>query len=76
MRKTQKKKIGKNLFQVITSAMEQQEGYILELLDKMIAIMKLWIEVEYMGNQTYIKSICSIFNHALRDLKKQKRLTV
>ena len=67
-------KIGKNLFQVITSAMEQQEGYILELLDKMIAIMKLWIEVEYMGNQTYIKSICSIFQSRFKRFKKVEKI--
>ena len=67
-------KIGKNLFQVITSAMEQQEGYILELLDKMIAIMKLWIEVEYMGNQTYIKSICSIFQSRFKRFKKVEQI--
>lgn len=69
-----KEKIGNNLFEIIISAMDGQEGYILELMDKMIAIMKLWIEVEYMGNQTYIKSICSIFQSRFKRFKKVEKI--
>lgn len=69
-----KEKIGTNLFEIIIHAMEEQEGYILELLDKMLAIMKLWIEVEYMGNQTYIKSICSIFQSRFKRFKKVEKI--
>lgn len=69
-----KEKIGTNLFKVITDAKEKQEGYILEVLDKMLAIMKLWIEVDYMGNQTYIKSICSIFQSRFKRFKKVEQI--
>ena len=67
-------KIGTNLFKIIISAMDEQEGYILELMDKMLAIMKLWIEVDYMGNQTYIKGICSIFQSRFKRFKKVEQI--
>lgn len=69
-----KEKIGNNLFEIIISAMDGQEGYIIELMDKMIAIMKLWIEVEYMGNQTYIKSVCTIFQSRFKRFKKVEKI--
>ena len=36
--------------------------------------MKLWIEVDYMGNQTYIKSICSIFQSCFKRFKKVEQI--
>jgi len=69
-----KDQIGENLFEIISCADDEQEGYILELLDKMIAIMKLCIEVKYMGNQTYLKSICSVFQSRFKRFKKVEQI--
>lgn len=69
-----KDKIGDNLFEIISCADDEQEGYILELLDKMLGIMKLCIEVEYMGNQTYLKAICSVFQSRFKRFKKVEKI--
>ena len=46
----------------------------LEVLDKMLGIMKLCIEVEYMGNQTYLKAICSVFQSRFKRFKKVEKI--
>lgn len=69
-----KEQIGDNLFEIISCADDEQEGYILEVLDKMLGIMKLCIEVEYMGNQTYLKSICSVFQLRFKRFKKVEKI--
>lgn len=69
-----KEQIGDNLFEIISCADDEQEGYILEVLDKMLGIMKLCIEVEYMGNQTYLKAICSVFQSRFKRFKKVEKI--
>lgn len=69
-----KEQIGDNLFEIISCADDEQEGYILEVLDKMLGIMKLCIEVEYMGNQTYLKAICSVFQSRFKKFKKVEKI--
>jgi len=69
-----KEQIGENLFEIISCADDEQEGYILEVLDKMLGIMKLCIEVEYMGNQTYLKAICSVFQSRFKRFKKVEKI--
>ena len=69
-----KEQIGENLFEIISCADDEQEGYILEVLDKMLGIMKLCIEVGYMGNQTYLKSICSVFQSRFKRFKKVEKI--
>lgn len=69
-----KSKIGTNLYDIISNYKEGAEGYVSELLDKMFGIMKLWIEVKYMGNNTYVKSICSIFQERFKRFKKVEKI--
>lgn len=53
--------IGTNLYNIIAKYKEEKEGYISELIDKMLGIMKLWVEVGYFNNYTFIKTINSIY---------------
>ncbi len=53
--------IGTNLYIIISNYKNGLEGYLSELIDKMLGIMKLWIEVGYLNNNTYIKIIHSIY---------------
>lgn len=53
--------IGTNLYLIIENYKDGLEGYLSELIDKMIGIMKLWVEVGYYNNNTYIKTIDSVY---------------
>lgn len=55
-----KNKIGENLYEIILNYKEEKEGYISELLDKTLAIMKLWVEVRIYGQQYLCK--INLFN--------------
>lgn len=54
-------KIGKNLYNIISEYKYGAEGYISEMVDKMLGIMKLWVEVGYFHNYNFIKAITSIY---------------
>lgn len=54
-------KIGTNLYIIISGYKYGAEGFISEVVDKMLGIMKLWIEVGYFHNYTFIKTINSIY---------------
>ena len=54
-------KIGKNLYNIISEYKYGAEGYISEMVDKMLGIMKLWVEVGYFHNYNSIKTITSIY---------------
>lgn len=62
-------KIGYKLYDIILHYLDEQEGYISNLLDKMLAFMKLWIEEEYMGNKTCIKATFTLFQDRLKRFK-------
>lgn len=59
--KNLEKLIGEKLYILISKYKYGAEGYITELIDKILGIMKLWVEVGYFNNYTYIKSINSIY---------------
>lgn len=65
-----KVKFGSNLFELVVNYKKEKEGYISNVLDKVIGIMKLWIEQKYMNNKTYIKAICSIFQGRFKQFLK------
>jgi len=69
-----KDKIGNNLYTIMKDYKEEKEGYISEVIDKITGIMKLWIEIEYFNNLTYIKSICSIYQERFKRFKKKEKL--
>lgn len=54
-------KIGTNLYIIISEYKDGSEGFISEMIDKMVGIMKLWVEVGYFNNYTFIKSIYAIY---------------
>lgn len=56
-----KEKIGKNLYDIISNYHSDAEGFISEMIDKMLGIMKLWVEVGYFNNNNFIKTITSIY---------------
>lgn len=58
--------IGTNLYNIISNYKKGAEGYIVELIDKMLGIVKLWVEVGYFHNYTIIKSIHSIYQDRLK----------
>ncbi|MCI8273015.1 MAG: HD domain-containing protein [Clostridia bacterium] len=52
--------IGTALYNILSEYKKGAEGYVSELVDKMLGIIKLWIEVGYFNNYTFIKLIDSI----------------
>ena len=54
-------KIGTNLYNIIVNFTQGAEGYIVEAIDKLTSIMKLWIEVRYFHNYTFVKTVNSIY---------------
>lgn len=53
--------IGTKLYLIISDYKNGIEGYLSELIDKMIGIMKLWVDVGYFNNNAHVKSINSIY---------------
>ncbi len=66
--------LGNNLFNVMINYTKEKEGYIADLMDKILGIMKLWIEVYYMNNMIYLKGICSIYQSRFKKFKDKNRL--
>ena len=56
-----KEKIGKNLYEIISNYHTDAEGFISEMMDKILGIMKLWVEVGYFNNNNFIKTINSVY---------------
>lgn len=56
-----KDKIGERFYIIISQYKNGAEGFVSEIIDKMLGIMKLWIEVGYFNNYTFIKTINSIY---------------
>lgn len=54
-------KIGKNLCTIIYEYKKGAEGYVSEIIDKILGIMKLWVEVGYLHNYIFIKTIDSVY---------------
>lgn len=67
-------KIGSSLFEYILTHKEKKEGYILDLVDKLAGILKLWIELEYKNNMNFTKAINSIYQERFKRFKDKKRL--
>ena len=59
-------KIGKNLCTIIYESKKGAEGYASEIIDKMLGIMKLWVEVGYLHNYTFIKTIDSVYQERFK----------
>lgn len=66
--------LGNNIYALIENYKKEKEGYIADILDKIVGIMKLWVEVGYMNNYTYIKSICSIYQERFEKFKNLDRI--
>lgn len=66
--------LGNDIYKVISDYKNGKEGYIADILDKILGIMKLWIEVGYMNNFTYIKSICSVYQKRFAKFKNLERI--
>ena len=58
--------IGTNLYLIISNYKNGLEGYLSEVIDKMLGIMKLWIEVGYFNNNTHIKSTYAIYQERFK----------
>lgn len=54
-------KIGTNLYIIISQYKYGAEGFLSEVVDKMLGIMKIWVEVGYFHNYTYIKTTAAIY---------------
>ena len=67
-------KIGINLYNIILQFGQGAEGYISEMIDKMLGIMKLWVEVGYFHNYTFIKTIVSIFQDRFKRFLKIEKI--
>lgn len=68
------KLLGKDIYKIICEYKNEKEGYIADILDKILGIMKLWVEVGYMSNFTYIKSICSVYQKRFAKFKNIDRI--
>lgn len=63
-------KIGRNLYTIISQYKYGAEGFVSEAIDKMLGIMKLWIEVGFFNNYTFIKTTDSIFQDRFKRFLK------
>lgn len=63
-------KIGTNLYNIISHYKNGAEGLIVEMIDKMLGIMKLWIEAGYLNNYIAIKSIVSVYQDRFKRFLK------
>ena len=52
--------VGDVIYGITSNFSSGLEGYIAETLDKLLGIMKIWIEVRYMNNITCLKLISSV----------------
>ena len=69
-----KELIGEDIYTIITDYKKEKEGYIADIIDKIQGIMKLWIEVGYMNNYTYLKALCSLYQKRFEKFKNLERL--
>ncbi len=69
-----KNKIGENLYKIISEYKNGKEGLISEIIDKIFGIMKLWIEVEYFNNYTFIKPIDAIYQDRFKKFLKIEKM--
>lgn len=65
-----KEKVGETIYKLINTYKTGKEGLVSEMLDKILGIAKLLVEVGYMNNYTYIKSICSIYQARFKRFNK------
>ena len=63
-------KIGTNLYIIIVNFTQGAGGYIVEAIDKLTSIMKLWIEVRYFHNYTFVKTVNSIYQDRFKRFLK------
>lgn len=66
--------LGDNLHEIMTNFKKGKDGYISELLDKIIAIIKIWYEVIMLGNVAFIRAAGSIYQERFKRFKKKERL--
>ena len=63
-------RIGTNLYNIISDYKNGAEGFIVEMVDKMLGIMKLWIEAGILNNCIAIKSIVSVYQDRFKRFLK------
>ncbi len=63
-------KIGTNLYNIIVNFTQGAGGYIVEAIDKLTSIMKLWVEVRYFHNYTFVKTVNSIYQDRFKRFLK------
>lgn len=63
-------KIGEKFYLIISQYKQGAEGYISEVVDKMLGIMKIWIEVEYFHNYTFIKTLNAVYQKRFKRFLK------
>lgn len=66
--------IGEDLYEIIKDYKKGVEGYIGDIIDKILGIMKIDIEVCYMNNLTYIKALCSLYQKRFEKFKNLERI--
>ena len=69
-----KEKLGEKLYTIISGYKEGTEGFISEMLDKMLGIMKIWIETGYFSNYTAIKAMDAIFQNRFKIFLKVENI--
>lgn len=67
-------KVGDEIYNLIITAKDGKEGYVFDLLDKILGIAKIWIEVGYMHNYTYLKAICAIYQERFKRFLKLEKI--
>ena len=68
------KRIGHNLYNIISNYKNDKEGYMVDYIDKIIGIMKLWVETGYFNNYTIIKTINAVYQERFKKFLKIKNM--
>lgn len=69
-----KSKIGNEIFALVVDHKTGKEGYVSDFLDKIFAIIKIWLEVELFGNKAFIRAAGSIYQSRLMRFNNQEKL--
>lgn len=69
-----KEKIGDKFYIIISQAHDGAEGFMSDILDKMLGIMKLCVESEYFNNYTAIKGFVSVYQGRFKKFLKVQEI--
>jgi 5'-deoxynucleotidase YfbR-like HD superfamily hydrolase len=57
--------IGEEFFSIVKNYKKGCTGYISDVIDKIVGVMKVYVEIEYFGNYNFLKSIKALYKERI-----------